>query len=337
MKIKLLAALAALGMSGSALAYVECTPTNPASFKTETLYATSDIIKLRADAPIGQGKYIGRANSPALSTVVIYNCLGDTIYASRPVDNSLTPYENYPNMYRTNIEGIGVKFVATPPGGDAGAELPMPPYFAGAGIPGTSSSNITANQGRFVAYFYKLSDNINLSKPNTSENLLYSKKNVGYNKIEDTTVSVYAIENIYIVGIPVCTVDNPLPVDFGTVSATDVRRGVEKTFSFGINCKTDYGDYDVTASINAENSADGGKYIKVTDDKGKTDSLIIEINDEQNKSVMVDDSTKLTRYNIKSGQPANFTWKAKLRKPDGKEYPAQGPFTALAIITLEIK
>lgn len=335
MKIKLLAALAALGISGNALA-AECKPLSPPDFSTERLYATSDVIKLRADAVAGTGTYIGRANSPALSTQVTYKCTGDIVYGSRPVDSALVPYGNYPNMYKTNIDGIGVKFVATPPGGDEGADLPMPPYYIASGT-GASSGEIIANQGRFVAYFYKLSDNVNLSKPNMSNNLLFTKKDIGYNKVENTNVSIYSMENIYIVGIPVCTVDSPIPVNFNTVNASDVRSGVEKPFEFGITCKTDYGNYDVTATIEAKKRTIDGNYIKVTDSKTNDDSLIIEITDTGNKRVKVDNSTEININNLPSGQKADFKWHAKLKKEDGKPYPAQGPFHAEAIITLNVK
>lgn len=335
MKIKLLAALAALGISGNALA-AECTLISPPGFSTERLYAASEIIKLRADAVAGTGTYIGRANSPALSSQVIYNCDGDTIYGSRPVNSTLIPYGNYPNMYETNIKGIGVKFVATPPDGDEGANLPMDRYVAGS-KPGASTTKVTVNQGRFVAYFYKLSDNVDLSTPNMSNNLLFTKKDIGYNKVQNTDVSIYSIENIYIVGIPVCTVDSPVPVDFNTVNASDVRSGVEKPFEFGITCKTDYGNYNVTATIEAKKRTLDGNYIKVTDSKTNDDSLIIEITDAGNKRVKVDNSTDININDLPSGRKADFKWHAKLKKEDGKPYPAQGPFHAEAIITLNIK
>ena len=337
MKIKLLAALAALGMSGNALAVV-CTPKDPKGFQTETLSADSKVIKLRADAAVSTGPtdYIGRANSPSLRVKVMYSCQGDLIYGSRPLDAAVVPYDNYNNMYRTNIEGIGVKFVATPPGGDAGAELPMLPYLAGS-YPGATLTDVTVNQGRFVAYFYKLSNDIKLNKPNMSDNLLYTKKNIGYNKVEDTTVAIYAIENIYIVGVPVCTIDRPLPVDFNTVNASDVRSGVDRPFEFGINCKTDYGNYDVVASIRADNRTDDDNYIKVTDNNNKDDSLVIEITDGNNNRIKVNGNTELRASNISSGQKAAFKWHAKLKKPNGQPYPAQGPFHAEAVITLNIK
>lgn len=337
MKIKLLAALAALGMSGNALAAV-CTPKDPKGFQTETLSADSKVIKLRADAAVSTGPtdYIGRANSPSLSVKVMYSCQGDLIYGSRPLDAAVVPYDNYNNMYRTNIEGIGVKFVATPPGGDAGAELPMLPYLAGSD-PGATLTDVTVNQGRFVAYFYKLSNDITLNKPNMSDNLLYTKKNIGYNKVEDTTVAIYAIENIYIVGVPVCTIDRPLPVDFNTVNASDVRSGVDRPFEFGITCKTDYGNYDVVASIRADNRTDDDNYIKVTDNNNKDDSLVIEITDGNNNRIKVNGNTELRASNISSGQKAAFKWHAKLKKPNGQPYPAQGPFHAEAVITLNIK
>lgn len=338
MKIKLLAALAALGMSGNALAAVVCSPVEPPNYTTETLRATSDVIKLRADAPVDANNPIGKAISPSLSTTIRYSCQGFSLTGERPLVASLVPYPGFDNMYKTNIEGIGVKFTTSAPDGGSVGPLPRPSFpLTSTPDPGAGISYVNIPQGRFNASFYKLSDNVKLQTKHSDINLLFNNGTVGYNNLELTKISIYAINNIYISGTPVCKVDAPLPVNFSTVNAAAVRSGVEKPLQFGIECKTDYGSYDVTASIKANDATNDGKYIKVSDSKNDNNSLVIEITDHQHKPVMVDNSTKLDMTNLSSGQKANFEWYAKLKKQDGKPYPAQGEFRASAIVTLDIK
>ncbi|HID7484501.1 TPA: fimbrial protein [Morganella morganii] len=337
MKIKLLAALAILGMSGNALA-VECTALNPAGFVAETLIATTDIIQLRADLKASSDTPIGVAVSPSLSTEVRHSCPGNAVYGVRPLLSSYVPYPGYDKMYKTNIEGIGVKFMSSAPDGTGLGPLPRDRFLIKkSDNPNTTFVLVDSYRGRLNAFFYKLSNNVKLNTRSPDNNLLLNQGIVGYNKIEDTNVAIYAISNIYITGIPVCTVDRPEPVDFGSVNSADIRSGVEKPFSFGINCKTDYGNYDITASIRADKRTSDNKYIRVTDSNNKDDSLIIEITDTNNIPINVDNSTKINLTNFPSGQKASFRWKAKLKKADGSPYPAQGKFNASAIITLDIK
>ncbi|MEM8145902.1 fimbrial protein [Morganella morganii subsp. sibonii] len=337
MKIKLLAALAALGMSGNALAAI-CTPEKPSDHKPETLYVLSESITLRADAKVSSETPISPPiASTSMKEDVTYTCNSDAIYGERPLVG-LTPYQGYDGMYETNIKGIGVKFTTSAPDGSLVGPLPRPKFPANAQPdPSIGGSRVLAPRGRFNATFYKLSDEINLNTNYPNSALLFGDKRVGYNNFENITVSIYHMNNIYIISTPVCTVDNPLPVDFGTVNADNVRSGVEKPFQFGIVCKTDYNSYNVTASIKGNKITTDCKYIKVSDSKSNDDSLIIEIIDGLKKPVMVDNSTKIDITNLKSGQKANFGWTAKLKKQDGKPYPAQGKFTASAIITLDIK
>lgn len=336
MKIKLLAALAALGISGNALA-ATCTLDLPPDYQTERLDASSAPIKLRADAPVDPDTPIGQAISTSLSTKIEYICDSSILKGDRPLVG-VTEYRGYPGMYETNIKGIGVKFTTSATDGTQVGNLPnrnFPLY--GQTVPGTGGSRVKVGPGRFNATFYKLSNEINLSTNYPNDDLLFSSRTIGENKLEQITISTYYMNNIYIISTPVCTVDKPLPVDFGTVNADNVRSGVAKPFQFGIVCKTDYNSYNVTASIKGNKITADGKYIKVSDIKNNDDSLIIEITDEQKKSVMVDNSTKIDITNLKSGQKANFGWTANLKKQDGKPYPAQGEFTASAIITLDIK
>ncbi|MGJ3350137.1 fimbrial protein [Morganella sp. Je.2.23] len=336
MKIKLLATLAALGISGNALA-ATCTPDLPPNYQAERLDTPDTLIELRADALVAPDTPIGKTiASKSLSQNVEYICDTTILYGNRPIIG-LTPYPGYPNMYKTNIEGIGVKFTASFPDGSSARELPrFNLEYRGETIP-EGGSRYVAVPGRFNASFYKLSDNISLNTKFPQQTLLFDAGTIGHNSIENAIVSTYYMNQVHIISTPVCTVDNPLPVDFGTVNADNVRSGVAKPFQFGIVCKTDYNSYNVTASIKGNKITADGKYIKVSDIKNNDDSLIIEITDDQKKPVMVDNSTKIDITNLKSGQKANFGWTANLKKQDGKPYPAQGKFTASAIITLDIK
>lgn len=336
MKIKLLAALAALGMSGNALAVV-CTPVNPPNYQAEQLIASSAPIPLIAGTKGHPENKIGEAISTSLSTEVSYTCDGASLSGERPLVG-LTEYEGHPGMYETNIKGIAVKFTTSAPDGTLVGPLPRPKFpLSARPDPGTGGSAVDAPKGRFNATFYKVEDNIDLKTNYPNHALLFTARTIGYNNFEQTTVSSYYMNNIYIYSTPVCNVDKPLPVDFNTVNADDVRRGVVRPLQFGILCYTDYGTYNVTAKIKGTKITDDGKYIKVDDSKGNDESLIIEIIDSKNNPVMVDDSTELSIDNVKSGQKASYGWTAKLKKQDGKPYPAQGGFNASAIITLDIK
>lgn len=338
MKIKLLAALAALGMSGNALAYGNCAIVDPLGYQVETLLIKpTGIIKLRADAEVSPVKDIGRAESDPTALPVKWQCDGDRIMLSRPLSGDLVPYRGYPGMYETNITGIGVKFFITAPGGSTGGLMPIAPYKAAGNEDGATYTNLIINRGRIVAYFYKLENNVSLSTRSPDQNLILDPVIIGHTKIENLDAVIYKMESVFITGIPVCKVDAPLPVDFNTVNAADVRKGVEKTFEFGINCATDYGNYDIAASIEAINVTNDG-LIPVDDYKLNNESLTIEISEfGSNKKITADGKTKLYLNDIKSGVKANFKWQAKLKKQADKPYPAQGPFRASAIITLEIK
>lgn len=335
MKIKLLAALAALGMSGNALAAI-CKLESPPGYQTKRLDASSAPIKLQAGTPADPDTPIGWAISTSLGQNIVYLCDSADVYGLRPIVG-LTPYPGYPDMYKTNIEGIGVKFTSSAPDGSSVGPLPRPKFPLNAELLPGGGSRITSIDGRFNAAFYKLSDNISLNTNYPQQPLLFNAGRIGHNGFENIIVATYYMNDIYIISTPVCTVDKPLPVDFGTVNADNVRNGVAKPFQFGIVCKTDYNSYNVTASIKGNKITTDGKYIKVSDSKNNDDSLIIEITDDQKKPVMVDNSTRIDITNLKSGQKANFGWTANLKKQDGKPYPAQGKFTASAIITLDIK
>ncbi|EMD0829154.1 fimbrial protein [Morganella morganii] len=337
MKIKLLAALAALGMSGSALAYVDCKPGIPENYQPESLYAvpTKGVIRLLAGAKVSSTDEIGYAESNMAPITVTYVCQSDSIVLSRPFsDGGFDPYDGYPDMYRTNIEGIGVKFMVS--NGVNSRPLPVPER-PGYSDPGKPYIRVTLTPEKVYAYFYKLAPKVDLKGSINTQNTLMASRKIGEYRLEDVTFLKYYINNVYIVGIPTCKANEPLPVDFNTVNAKKVRDGEIRPFDFGITCLSDYGNYTAVASIKSLTITKDNKYIQVTDNKGDQESLIIEITDENNNPVMVDGSTKIKINDVESGKKATFNWKAKLKKQDGKPYPAQGPFKALATITLDIE
>ncbi|MCF1264324.1 fimbrial protein [Morganella morganii] len=334
MKIKLLAALAALGMSGNALAYGDCIIESPQGYTPVTQTAKPrEIFTIRADTPINTR--IGTAESTPLYSPLTYVCYTDNLHSRRPFLTSFTPYTGNPDMYETEIKGIAVKFVYE----YGGREKPLPfPEQVVLPSPGSDFIRVTINPERFIAYFYKVEDKIELNTRYPDQNIIMKKNaKLGQTFIENTLVLDYAIDPIFVVSTPVCSVDKPLPVDFNTVNATDVRKGVKRPLEFGILCNTDYSNYDVTASIRAEKENEDSTRIKVKDNNGSYDSLVIEILDENNTTIKLNDLTKIPINNIKSGTKASFKWKAKLTKRSDKPYPANGPFQASAIITLNIK
>lgn len=338
MKLKLLVLLAAMGMATNAMA-ADCKISDPAGYMPEHLLASSAPIRLRADAPKSSDTPIGRANSATNSTDMTVLCAGiNGVNGSRPITGpGLQVYPGYTNYYRTNIDGIGVKFILTGPGGDAGVELPAATYVATPGKPTGNATSTLIGKGRLVAYFYKLEDTVKLKSAYQNTVNLMMPTPVAESRIEDFTYAYYKLDKIDIVGIPVCTVDKPLPVDFNTVNAESVKAGVSRSFNFGITCKTDYNDYIAVASITAAQRTPDGKFIKVDDAKNNSDSLIIEITDKTGNKINVDGSTKIESGVKSSGVKADYEWNAILKKQDGTPYPAQGPFKASAIITLDLK
>ncbi|MCU6237771.1 fimbrial protein [Morganella morganii] len=334
MKIKLLAALTALGISGNTLAAV-CTVAEPPNYQTEKLETPATVIELRADAPISPTTPIAQIRSTALSQPVHYFCDSTTLIGNRPI---IVPdiYPNYDGMYKTKIDGIGVKFTTSAPSGGPTGALPRYNIKYTADEQEGGGSRYIAPQGIFIASFYKLG-NVDLNTSYPLQALLFSAGEVGSNNIENNAVSTYYMNPVQIVSTPVCKVDSPSPVDFGTVVAAEVRQGVKKPLQFGIECKTDYGSYGVIASIKADSATTDGRYIKVRDSKNNEESLFIAITDDKGSAVMVDNSTKISQTGLKSGQKANFGWQAELKKQDGTPYPAPGEFRASAIITLDVK
>ena len=68
MKIKLRAALAALGMSGNALAYFDCAIAEPPNHQAEVLVTGSKTIRLLADQAASDSTPLEKLIAPAMST-----------------------------------------------------------------------------------------------------------------------------------------------------------------------------------------------------------------------------------------------------------------------------
>lgn len=339
MKIKLLAALAALGMSGNALAAFDCAFAEPPNHQPQVLMTESKTIRLVAGQATSNKTPLEKLIAPEMSIfplkIVCQNT--DHVNGSRPLNMAgLEEYPGNPGFYKTNIDGIGVQFMASPTSGNGGDVLPRAEYLWGS-APGTSPFVAILNPSTFTASFYKLGK-VDLSKggkyPDTL--LLMSARDVGESRIEAVTYVKYYMNNVSIVGVPVCKVDRPAVIDFNTVGAEAVRNGVSRNLDFGVTCDTDYGSYNVTATIDAAERTSDNKFIKVKDSKGDNNSLIIEISDSNNNKITVDGNTPKDISNVPGGQKAAFKWKALLKKQDGVPYPAQGPFNAAAIVTLNI-
>ncbi|EPL8094769.1 fimbrial protein [Morganella morganii] len=339
MKIKLLAALAALGMSGNALAYFDCAIAEPPNHQAEVLVTESKTIRLLADQAASDSTPLEKLIAPAMSTAEIRIVCQNTdfVHGSRPL--YMAGLEEYPGksgFYKTNVEGIGVRFMATPASGSNGDVLPRPEYIWGS-KPGTNPFVAILSPSTFTVSFYKLGK-VDLSKGGKYPSIvpLMTARDVGASLIENVPYVKYRMNDVSIVGVPVCKVDRPAVVDFNTVNAAAVRNGVSRNFDFGITCDTDYGAYNVTATIDASERTSDNKFIKIKDSKGDNNSLVIEISDSNDNKITVDGNTPIDISNVTSGEKATFKWKALLKKQSGSPYPAQGPFNATATITFNI-
>ncbi|HCM62010.1 MAG TPA: hypothetical protein DIT05_05610 [Morganella sp. (in: Bacteria)] len=341
MKLKLLVVLAAMGMATNAMAVDDCKfiPATPA----QTINSESILIQLSANAEVSTTNPIGSSIAPASLGGKKFRCENKLeLWGTRDITNgSLRLYPGNPDFYETNLKGIGVRFYAIGPTSLAGAvKLPQisTKYNTKAPEPGDTGIEVDISPSRFVAHFYKLEKNIDL-RPNIYQQKvnIMTPQIIGDSKVEGKPFLIYNLGNIELISVPVCTVDQPQKIDFGTVTADNVRDGASKDLKFGMLCHTDYGSYNAVASINAANRTPDGKFIAVTDVQGNSDSLIIEITDLAGQQINVDGSTSRDVLNVSSGDKAKYEWKAILKQANGKPAPARGRFKASAIITLDLK
>jgi len=294
-----------------------------------TFILPAQVLSISADKPVDTAMPFATITSPLAGHAVTYiNCTPGISYGGMPYGLP-TPDGN--NMYSTNIPGVSMKIRW-----DNGTVKKDIPYAGN--LPMQLSRIVYFANSYFVVEFFKTAEVIRLI-PN-KENVVFDGGDSAYNYVGVNAMSNYAqklnIGKITLNSTPACTFESTKNIDFNTVTPALADSGVERPLDFEMNCRTDYGNYSVFASIIADARTPDGKYITVTDAGGYTDRLRIQIRDNEGASIAVDGSS-LRKVTSNDKVPAQFKWTATLASP-GKtsKRPTGGKFDARAEIVLQV-
>jgi len=297
-----------------------------------TLTVVEQTINISADAASGTTSSIADFYSPSTTSYIKYQfCRPGTPYGKTTENLSGLPSSE--KIYPTNIPGIGVKLWFN----NATAE---------GAFPSDSKMSFADDKtGLFSIFpgsyyhiqFFKTSDRLRLKDP--LGDTVLDPNEYGYNWINSPAVSSYYlklyIDKIKIISTPVCTPDSAKNIDFGTVTPSLLKDGVERDLDFSITCKSDYGNYTASASITTNTPSSDASLIRAEDASGNKDKLAIQIKDSNGKVMKLDGSTSEQLSSTSQG-PAEYSWKARLIAGP-KPSPAEGVFTAKAEITFDIE
>ncbi|MCL9667326.1 fimbrial protein [Rosenbergiella epipactidis] len=300
-----------------------------------TLFITSQLITIDADAPVSLDKPFARLDSLPITTRIGYDdCVRGTEYGRQLT--YLANREIANQIYATDIPGIGVKVLWTN-GRDGYGGYPKTQYmvFPNGVLKGTFDY-IPGSAYRLE--FYKVSDTLSLSS--TSGNQLLPIGFVAYNYLFTPTPSSYSMRlnlgALTLKSIPSCTLDSSKVIDFDRVNSSSLAQGIYRDLRFKINCRSDYQRFSTRASISTQTLSSDLQSIKVTDSAGQDDRLRIAIYDSKKNLLRVNGTDSEALNDITSTSDAEFTWQAVL-KPGLKSPPAAGPFTAYAEIQFTLE
>lgn len=338
MKLKLLVLLAAMGTVKFALAIPVCIVETPPGFTPVPLTVNEVGGPIEISATAAEGLF-ATLSSGASTQDVVYGCQlqqNEQLSRESPLEN-LTPYAGTTNpvIYQTLVPGIGVSFQSR---GVTGGERDLPtPFSYYSDVPEGGYLKKVIKPSYLSAKFYKMGKiDLSATKYQEPASVLMPRK-IGYAMMTKLTYLEYFVGNIRVISTPVCTVDQPINIDYGIVTEEQTKIGFSKPLNFGMTCHSDYGAYKAISSIRSEDISDDKLSIRVTDLNNKNDSLMIEIRDNENNLVKVDGSVKLESASAQSGQRAEYKWKAVLKRRGASPAPAKGQFNASAIITLDLK
>ncbi|MEW5290572.1 MULTISPECIES: fimbrial protein [Erwinia] len=239
-------------------------------------------------------------------------------------------------IFKTNIDGIGVKVQAYTGTGFGNYPLDYTVSFSG----GESTGTFDWKAGSYYRLqFFKTADTLSLSDP--TGDVVLDAGSLAYEWVQDdaTRGISLTINQIKVISTPACTFDSSKTIDFSTVTpAMLTSGGVEKPLVFGLTCKTDYGSYSANASITSTTSSTDNKYIRVTDSSGNSDNQLgIEIYNSSGGQMSLSGNVLEKSSTVASGVAAEFNWTAKLvNAGTDKTRPQNGSFTAQAEILLQL-
>lgn len=307
----------------------------------QTLTIPAFTVFIDADAPNSASQPIALEESAQNGILVSFHkCLTGSPYG-RAVTSLVKGPAVQDRMFTTNIPGIVIKPMWNNGGGFG--SFPSNSVFAFTNNAGETTeqgrANFTANTF-YKVEIYKVADTLNLTNPDGDT--ILSSGVLAYNWLDSNSLASAGqkleIGQITIISTPSCTFDGTRNVDFGIVtSGTLSDGGITRDIDFNITCKIDYGSYSGTAAISTQTPTADGNYIKVKDSQDQDDRLRIKISDGSGKQMKVNGSTTEQKINIASGAPAQFNWKATLESASVSNKPANGVFTAMAEIILQVK
>lgn len=295
-----------------------------------TIDIPGELLTISADLPADTSTPFRTLTSALPPHVVSYTKCSS---ADRYGASVISPSGPVNSIYRTNIDGIGIKVRRN---NGAGSFTFLP--YSGSAYPGESARLVFRQQSYYTVDFFKTAETLKLT-PN-QVNTVVNSGELAYVWVLNDSPASYAqkltIGNITIVSTPACTFESTKSVDFNTVTPTLADSGVERPLDFEMNCRTDYGNYSVLASIVADSRTSDGKYITVRDAGGNTDRMKIEINDSEGANVAVD-GTSFRSVRSSDKIPAQFKWKATLSSSGTtSKRPTGGQFDARAEIVLQV-
>lgn len=333
---KLCIILAGVGLAAQANAACVIDLTPPDGGVSPTTLTTAPLtITIDADTPADTTIFIpgAEANTPVQGTPVTYiGCVTGEQYGKETTAMLGPSLGN--GLFATNVDGIAIK-----PLWNNGA---VPAYGK---FPSQASMNFTTPTGRFSygpnSYFrielYKTKPTLTL---NPGPNQVLPSGVIAYNWVRTTGIANYGqqlnIGAINIISTPACTFDGTKTVDFGLVTGSKLKAGVDRALDFDITCITDYGHYSATAAITTQTPSTDGNFIKVSDSSGNDDKMQIKISDSTGTQLPLNGSRSEQKVNIASNAPAEFKWMARLESVLPTVSPSNGSFSAAAEIVLQV-
>lgn len=253
----------------------------------------------------------------------------------------LTGQDPATRIYKTNIPGIGVKFLYT--NGAAWGNFPSTSVHKcideGFDKPTELCALVIPPQSLYKVEFYKTQERLALN--NKEGDVVLEAGDRVYNWVESPSFSNYSLKlnigAIKVVSTPVCNVSESLNVDFNQVTGrTLTPSGIERDLSFFVSCRTDYGTYSATAAIVTDMPSADAKYIQVRDAAGALNTLGIKIKDSHGNDMLLNGKSTEVKNSNPDDTRATFNWKAILFPVSQGSRPTSGKFTAQAQIILNI-
>lgn len=305
------------------------------------LFLPADTFRIDADRAADTVNPVKTYITPALGRSIRYIDCENNISKYGKSVIGLMGQDSATRIYKTNIPGIGVKFLYT--NGSSWGNFPSTSFVKcideGFDKPTELCALIIPPQSLYKVEFYKTQEKLALN--NKEGEVVLEAGDRVYNWIENPSFTNHSLKlnmgEIKIVSTPVCNVSESINIDFNQVTGrTLTAAGVERNLDFFVNCRTDYGTYSATAAIVTDTPSADARYIRVKDAAGSQDTLGIKIRDSYGHDVLLNGTSTEVKSNNPDDTRATFNWKAILFPVNPGSRPTSGKFSAQAQIILNI-